>query len=167
MAKTTIQMTERPDVGALNLADRTAICLWNHGLQVLDLQRQIGSVDGQVELIERFIGLHTYAHAVRETSDGYVFTWLKGRELAIQRGVEENPPFMETCAIIIPSAEMVGTLMIAYGDCVEADRLRERAIRDEGEDAVRMSRELVTLISTEELYGPQPTVAGNSITLPR
>lgn len=166
MAKRSIPTTERPGSGALTPAHRTAIGLWNHGLHVLDMQRGM-SVEGQAELMERFIGLHTYAQAIMQTSGSFDFAWLKGRELAIERGVEENPPFMETASIIMPNIVMVQKLMIAYGDCAAADWLRAKAIREEGADAVARSRHLVTLTETEELYGRQPSVAADTVTLPR
>jgi hypothetical protein len=147
---------EPPQPSEIMFGTEAEIALWNFSLRVLDRQRAYQTIQDQAAAMARAVDSCRYVLAVLATEFEWTFFWVKGRAVALARGVGNDPPLSDTGIFNMPSREWVEKLMIGYGDCQAAAWLREQAILEDGEGAVQRSRELVTLIATESFYGRQP-----------
>ena len=135
------------------------IALHNSSLWALDVQRKIESDEDQTLWLWRRVAEADYVVAVMFLDEGALptVTWVKGRDLAIKRGHEANPPIEATHVMYVPNLDMLEVVLIAFGDCPAADRLRAKLCQDEGRDFQGQCRHLSTINKMTLFYGAQPT----------
>ncbi|MDO9427800.1 MAG: hypothetical protein Q7T93_13335 [Methylobacterium sp.] len=133
--------------------------LFNASIKVLDAMRQYDTIEEQAEALAHSIAAAAYvvAHTCSEDPLSTTWVWVKGRDRAVERGVENSPPEAGTYVFHLPDLNMQDVVLAAWGDCPAADRLRADLGGDDVEAFQITCRHLSTVGGTTLSYGTQPS----------